>query len=148
MSNNNGGLILVVLIALVIFGNGPATPTPGPGPSPSPVSEAMQKHVSGVRSVVASAQPGPRSLLSKGFSELADVLSVNPGVITTTDTLAKVLRDESVFLMKAASLQGTVPGWDKAVNDSLDSAFGADTTAVDQAKAVEFIRALAWAAGG
>jgi hypothetical protein len=148
-SNSNGGLILVALIAaVVIFGNGPATPTPGPGPNAVVVSEAMRKHVTGLQSVMATAQPGPKGLIAKGFADLAEVLELNPGVISTTDQLSRITRDTSSILSRAASLKGTVPGFSAAVEQSLTSAFGTDTMSVKHSDAVDFIRSLAWACGG
>lgn len=147
-NNNGGGVVIVILIALFLFqGGGQPAPVPGPGPTPV-VSEAMQKHVSSLRDRMSSADSSVRLTISKGFSDLADVLDANPGRINTSQQMTLVCRDMATILSRSAGLKGKVDGFSAAVESSIGSVFGADTVVVEQAKAIEFIRALAWACGG
>jgi hypothetical protein len=147
MSDNGGWVILLIALALV-FGGG-NMPAPAPGPTPSVVvSPEMQRHVEPLRGKMAASDSQTRKLLADGFRDLAEVLAINPGRIKTTSELSGVASSMAQVLSNSAALRGKVPGFSAAVEDSFRSVFGTDTGAVEQAKAIEFLQALAWACGG
>jgi hypothetical protein len=138
-------LIIAVLIGLVVFFAQPSAPSPGP--SPDGPSAKMREHVEPVRAKLSSADWAAKRLVSSGLRDLSTVLDRNPGVITNTNELVRVIRDTLAILSKSAELRGKIPGLSEAVEKSFASAFGADTAPVEQSVAVDYIRALSWACG-
>lgn len=120
-------------------------PIPVPTPTPAPAAD-LQAAVQGIREA-AARNPANAQIAGRAFSDFATVLERSPAKLTTQGQFRTALRsfEETAFLN--TPIAGTL-GLSAPMNSALVAVFGAADGPLDHARAVAFVRAIAWALGG
>lgn len=148
---------------VLTIGNPPPTPTPGPLPVPTPTptpipipipvptptpapAADLQAAVAGIRTA-ATRNPANAAVAGRAFADFATVLERSPTKLTSQGQFRAALRsfEETAFLN--TPIAGTL-GLSAPLNSALVAIFGAADGPLDHARAVAFVRAIAWALGG
>lgn len=137
---------LCVGVGLIVAGS--QSPSPQP-PSPAPTvpgvpSLEMQGIVAAVKQT-AAVNPAAAKVIGGAFRDLATVLP-HAGLKTNGDLARIIERFEKIY-GPTTTLKGGLPGFSAAANGALKQSLGDDDVALNQARAVETLQAIAWALG-
>jgi hypothetical protein len=131
--------------AVVMITIGTPTPPTPPVPGPDAPSAELQTLLAPVRTVmVASPDAAKRKVYAGMWLDFAAAFDANSTAMTTGQFKAAV----QAFINAAATranLQGAFPGFTAALDKSFTGRFGNQDGALDKAKALEFVKGLAWA---
>lgn len=122
-------------------------PTPTPIPTPIPVPAAdLQAAVADIRAT-ASRNPTAAAQAAQAFMSYAKVLENSPGTADTNAKFRTGLQNFEKTAFTNTPLAGSL-GLSVPMNKALKAVFGDVDGPIDQARAVAFVRAIAWALSG
>ncbi|WP_425618063.1 hypothetical protein NA78x_001756 [Anatilimnocola sp. NA78] len=139
---------LCVGVSLIAAGSITTPAVPGPTPVvvvPGAPSAEMQAIVVQIKTI-ADTKPDVAKAVGRAFRDLATILP-HAGLKTNGDLVAIIAKFESIY-GPSTSLKGGLPGFSVAANAAMKQSLGDDDVALNQARAVETLNAIAWACGG
>jgi len=150
MAKRFAPLIILMLLSgcLIPDANGqePEPPVDPPGVSPA---EDLQELVSPLKGIITGSDHA--LLAARFYQDFADVVERDDDVIKTTGVLRDgFIRSEKLMLQKT-DMVGKYPGFGAAKDKIMQDALGLDNVALTPEKrkrAVEVLRAIAWAIDG
>lgn len=140
-------LVLLLGVGLITYGSKQSGPSPTPAPVvvPGAPTVELQGLVARLKQIAAT-NPAAAKIIGKAFRDLATVLP-HAGLKTNSDLRTLIEKFEKVY-GPTTTLKGGLPGFSAEANAVLKQSLGDDDVALNQAKAVDALNAIAWACGG
>lgn len=142
-------MVLVLLLGVGFIVYGSKSSSPGPTPPAVVVPGAPTIELQGLVAKlkqIAATNPAAAKVIGKAFRDLATVLP-HAGLKTNSDLRALIEKFERIY-GPTTTLKGGLPGFSAEANTVLKQSLGDDDVALNQAKAVDALNAIAWACGG
>lgn len=144
-------IVLLIVAGVWLAACSPGyAPSPAPAPTPGVVvpgapTVELQGLVARLKQIAAT-NPAAAKVIGKAFRDLATVLP-HAGLKTNSDLRALIEKFERIY-GPTTTLKGGLPGFSAEANTVLKQSLGDDDVALNQAKAVDALNAIAWACGG